>query len=106
MNIDLSALDGKVQNIEAINLNDGDNQVTNINLEDVMNITDNNNILTVDGGGSDTISLNTEGPDAEWSLGDFKTDAETGQTYQEYTGGEGDDTVTLNISTDIQVDQS
>ena len=107
MNIDLSALDGKVQNIEAINLNDGDNQISNINLEDVMNITDDNNILTVEGGDSDTIHLNTDTDgNGEWKLGDFKTDAETGDAHQEYTGGESDDTVTLNISTDIQVDQS
>ena len=106
MNIDLSALDGKVSNIESINLNDGDNQIADIKLEDVINITDDDNILRIEGGESDTIDLNTEGKDAEWSLGDFKTDAETGTSYQEYVGGEGDDTVTLDISTDIHIDES
>jgi hypothetical protein len=106
LNIDLSAIDDKVSNIEAINLNDGKNELSNIKLEDVISITDDDNILRIEGGENDTIELNTEGKDAEWSLGDFKTDAETGATYQEYIGGEGDDTVTLEISTEIHVDES
>jgi len=106
MNIDLSAISDKVSNIESINLNGGGNTLGDIKLEDVMSVTDDDNVLRVEGDNGDTIELNTQGKDAEWSLGDFKTDAETGTTYQEYTGGEGDSTVTIDVSTDIHVDNS
>jgi hypothetical protein len=105
MNIDLSVIDDKASNIEAINLNDGENQLSNIKLEDVINLTDDDNILRIEGGESDTVSLNTTGENAEWTLGDFKTTDElTGQTYDVYTND--DDTVTLEISTEIHVDES
>ena len=58
--------------------------------------------LRIDGDSTDRIELNGE----EWSLGEFKTDSETNQTYQEYTAGEGDATVTLEISTEIEVQDS
>ena len=69
-------------------------------------MTDTDNLLRIDGDSHDSIDLNTKGPDAEWTLGDFKTDAETGATYQEVTGVEEDVTVTLEISTDIHIDQN
>jgi len=106
MNIDLSAIDDKASNIESIDLNGQDNTLVDIKLEDVISITDDDNILRVEGDEGNTIELNTEGKDAEWSLGDFKTDAETGTTYQEYIGTDGDNTVSLEINTDIHVDES
>ncbi|MCW8896123.1 hypothetical protein [Sulfurimonas sp.] len=105
MNIDMSAISENISNIESINLADGSQHITSISIEDVMNITDVDNLLRIDGDNSDTINLNTQGPDAEWSLGNFKTDAETGQGYQEYTAGEGDSTVTLEISTDVDINE-
>ena len=38
--------------------------------------------------------------------GEFKTDSETGQVYQEVTGIENNQTVTLEISTQITIEES
>ncbi|MDD2789339.1 MAG: Ig-like domain-containing protein, partial [Sulfurimonas sp.] len=107
MNIDLGALESGVQNIEAIDLGQGEQNIS-LSLDDVLDITDVDNVLRIDGDAGDTINLDTldTGGSGEWTLGEFKTDLETGQTYQEYTGGEGDDTVTLEISTNITIEES
>ncbi|WP_455756579.1 hypothetical protein [Sulfurimonas sp.] len=105
MSIDFSALDDKISNIEVLDLGEGAQNITSLSTEDVLDVTDADNILRIDGDSSDSIDLNTEGPDAEWTLGDFKTDAETGNTYQEATGDIGGETITLEISTDITIDQ-
>ena len=107
MNIDLSAIENKVSNIESINLNDGNNELTNIHLEDVINVTDEENVLRIDGDSSNHIELDTQGDDAEWKLGDFKTDSETGNSYQEYTATDDDGSiVTIEVDSNIHVDES
>ncbi|WP_457746559.1 hypothetical protein [Sulfurimonas sp.] len=103
-NIDLSALDKDADDIETIKLGEGEQHITNISLEDVIELTENENILRIEGDEDDTISLNVN--EDEWQLGDFKTDSETGVTYQEVTGTVEDQTVTLEINTDIQIDQN
>ena len=100
MDIDLSALDDNISNIEVIDLGEGSQNITSLSIEDVLNITDTDNILRIDGDDSDTIDLDTE-----WTLGGFKTDAETGATYQEVTGVEDGQSITLEINTDIVIDQ-
>jgi len=108
MNIDFSALDGSISNIETINLGEGSQNITSISVEDVLEITSDSveHTLRIDGDESDSIDLNIGDSDSEWTLGGFKTDAETGEMYQEVTGGEGDSTVTLEISTDIEILES
>nr|WP_321265742.1 Ig-like domain-containing protein [uncultured Sulfurimonas sp.] len=108
VNIDMSALGENISNIESINLGDGTQNITSLHIENVLDMTGENdeNILRIDGDESDSINLNTSGDDAEWTLGNFKTDAETGEIYQEVTGGEGDRTVTLEISTDIEIHEN
>jgi len=72
-------------------------------------MSDENDTLRIDGDDTDHISLNTtsQGGSGEWTLGDFKTDAETGQTYQEYTGVSDDGSnVSIEINTQIHVDQN
>ncbi len=105
MDIDFSALSDNISNIETINLGDGAQNITSLSTEDVLNVTDTDNILRIDGDSSDSIELNTDGEDAEWTLGNFKTDEETGATYQEATGDVCGETVTMEISTDITIDQ-
>jgi len=106
MNIDFSVLDDNIANMEVINLGEGSQNITLLTVDDVLEMTDTDNILRIDGDASDSIELNTTGNDAEWTLGDFKTDAETGATYQEVTSVEGDSTVTLEISTNIEINES
>ncbi|MDQ7044393.1 MAG: cadherin repeat domain-containing protein, partial [Sulfurimonas sp.] len=102
MNIDLSALDDNISNIEVLDLATGTQNIS-LTVDDVLNVTDDDNILRIDGDSTDTISLGDEG---EWTLGDFKTDAETGASYQEVTGQADGQDITLEISTDITIDQS
>ncbi len=107
MDIDMSALDDNISNIERIDLDTGSQNIISLSTEDVLDMTDTDNILRIDGDSSDSIDLNTIGEDAEWTLGDFKTDTETAATYQEVTGTTDDGTqVTLEINTDVQIDQS
>ena len=106
MNIDMSALDDNISNIETINLDEGSQNITSLHIEDVLDVTDEDNILRIDGDSSDTIEIDVGGEDSEWKLGDFKTDAETGATYQEYIGVDGDDTVTVEVNTEIMIDQN
>ncbi|MCW8895397.1 MAG: DVUA0089 family protein, partial [Sulfurimonas sp.] len=107
MDVDLSALDGKVSNIEAINLGDGTQNITSITLEDVISVTD-SNVIRIDGDASDHISLDTTANGSgEWTLGDFQTESESGAVYDVYTGvtDSGLD-VTIEVNTQIQVDES
>ena len=114
MNIDFGGLSDNISNMETINLDTGTQNITNLSIADVMDMTDTDHVLRIDGdgavdadGNSDSISLNTTGADAEWTLGAFQTDAETGQGYQEYTGQDADGhDVTLEISTNVTIDES
>ncbi|MDQ7069077.1 MAG: hypothetical protein Q9M40_14550 [Sulfurimonas sp.] len=102
----MSGLSDSVKNIEVLNLGEGNQNVNSISLEDVLDMTDDNNILRIDGDSSDSITLNTDGKDAEWTLGDINTDSVTGESYQGVTGVENDTTVTLEINTEIFIDQN
>jgi hypothetical protein len=102
-NIDMGALGDNVKNIEAINLDTGTQNITNLTLSDVIDITDEDNVLRIDGDETDSVSLTTAiDGSGEWKLGDVVTDAQTGNTYQEVTSV--DDTVKLEINTEIQID--
>jgi hypothetical protein len=106
MNVDLGILSQMTEDLGNINLGDGAQEISSIALDDVLNITDTDNLLRIDGDSNDSLNLNTQGDDAQWSLGEFKTDTETGANYQEYTATDGDNTVTLEISTDVEVQES
>ncbi|MBD3823949.1 MAG: hypothetical protein IE916_05505, partial [Epsilonproteobacteria bacterium] len=105
MNIDMSALeDNSFSNFESIDLGEG-TQHLSLSLDDVLDMTDSDNLLRIDGEAGDTISLDTIADGVgEWTLGDFKTDLETGQTYQEVTGQVDDQTVTVEVSTNITIE--
>jgi hypothetical protein len=104
-NIDLSGLSENIQNIEAIDLGDMAQNVS-LSVEDVLDLTDSDNVLRIDGNEEDTLSLDTtKDGSGEWKLGDFQvTDSQTGATYDVYTNE--DNGVTIEVNTDIQVDQS
>jgi hypothetical protein len=121
-NIDLSNLEENVRKIDVNELNENENDVVDIKLEDVLDITGSDNILRIDGDKEDMISLdiidkevddqgNEDGQEqeddsGEWKLGDFKTDAESGDTYQEYIATSDDgSSVTIEVNTDIHVDE-
>jgi hypothetical protein len=109
MEIDFSALSDNISNIEVLNLGDGNQNVTSLTLEDVIDITDTNNTLRIDGTQGDEISLDTTADGSgEWTLGEsIVVDSDTNQSYNVYSGHDrnGSD-VTLEVSTNIQVDES
>ena len=101
--IDLSVLDPDSSSFDVLSLDKGKHDIS-ISLEDVMHITDEDNTLRIEGDKNDSVELTTDG-DTEWTLGDFLTDSETGNSYQEVVGTDGDITVTLEISTNIDLSE-
>ena len=106
--IDFSALSNSIDNIETLNLG-GVNQDVTLTLTDVVNITDSDNALRIDGLLGDMVHIDTNNVDTpndnnEWKFDEVVTDTQTGQTYNQYSSI--DNTVTLEISTNITVDES
>jgi hypothetical protein len=114
MNLDLGNLinNNGVTNMEAIDLGKG-SQTLSITLSDVLSETANDTVhsLTIDGDSQDKVTLesdsNNDGnADTTWTLGDFKTDAETGKQFQEVIGTSTEGhSVSLEINTQIHIDQ-
>ena len=99
-NIDFSGLDdGQLLNIEVIDMSGEGDQTIELELQDVMDITDGDNDLTIEGDEGDVVELNS----SEWSLGGHDVPSEdTGETYDVYTGIDDAD-VSLEIDTDVTV---
>jgi hypothetical protein len=95
--INLNAIDE--DNIDIIDLGTGTQDVT-LTLSDVLNITDDDNTLKIDTlpGDSDIVQIDTN----EWTL----SNSQSSNDYNVYTGLDDMDLVTLQISTQITVDES
>lgn len=90
--LDFSTLD-KIKNIEKIDLSSKDIK-GELSLEDVISMTDDNNILEISGEkGSDKIKLIS----SEWT----KNIGASNDEYSVYEGTSGSDTITLKITPDI-----
>ncbi|MDB2562024.1 hypothetical protein N9X61_00310 [Sulfurimonas sp.] len=107
--INFSALDDNISNMEIIHLSEGTQNVTSLTLNDVLNMSDDNNTIQItsdlddQGDKVDHITLDTKSDGSgEWTL----NDVETGKDYQEavYSDGAGID-ITLQISTNIIIDE-
>ena len=92
--INFDALSDNIKNIESIDLNQGNQEIT-LDLNDVMDMTDANNILQIEGDSGDEVKIDT----AKW---DRSVDVDN-NGFREYTSNE-DPTVTLKIDDDIKVD--
>ena len=97
-NIDFGALpDGKIKDIEKIDLENGKSQrLTNLTLEDVIEMTDSDNTLVIDGDATDIVNVPDafDQPPTQESI--------SGKTYDVYTYDNGTDpTVILKIDQDI-----
>lgn len=97
--IDFSTLDTIIKNFEVIDLtNDadtgttGDHSLTNLTLQDVFEMTDSNNTLTIHGDSGDTVTLSTS---AGWTLSSSSGGINT------YTGTYSGNSITLDIDTAI-----
>lgn len=90
-----SDLAANLDNIEILDLNvTGDNEITGLSLQDVLDMTDNNNVLTIDGDGDDVVELFGTG---DWST----TGVADINGYVSYTGSIAAETVTLKIEENI-----
>ena len=107
--IDFSSLSDVVSNIEAIELAQGNQNITSLTLDDVLDMTDESNTLRIEGDATDTLNLDTTADGSgEWTLGsNIVTDSDTGESYQEYTGiDNAGNNITLEVNTQIIVDES
>jgi Ca2+-binding RTX toxin-like protein len=98
------ALDfSNVSNIETIDLTDGSAEnITNISVQDVFDMTDDNNTLVINGdGGSDEVHLFNDGT-KEWTAGTAEDIG--GVTYDVYSYTDGIDTAVVKIQQDLTHD--
>lgn len=95
--IDFSSLVDDHNSLENIDLDNSTNQVASISLDDVLDMTDNTNELSIVGNDGDTLSIDTSSPTHTWT--------ETGSlgnnvfTYENTTG----DSITLTVDDQIDV---
>ena len=90
----------EIKNIENIDLTNNHTQEMNINLDDILDITDENHELKIFGDSTDKVVL--EGGDAKWSQqADYVSD--TGETFHVYQGTVGGSNVKVLIDDDVSV---
>ncbi|WP_428734478.1 VCBS domain-containing protein [Sulfuricurvum sp.] len=104
-NIDFTALNtsnNPVHNMEVIDLGEGaalggNHTLTNLSLQDVIDMTDTNNTLTIKGDGGDSVNIpTTTGTDYTMTQS-----SESGLDVYTYSSSSGDPTVVLKIETDV-----
>ncbi len=88
------------QNIEKVNI-ENNNQIdsSTLDVEDVIRITDDDNILEIIGDSGDEIGLTNESGDTAWEKSDEKVTTDDGDTFDVWTN----DNVTVYIDEDITV---
>lgn len=90
-NINFATLGNVLKNIEEIDLNaNGKNELTNITLQDVIDMTDDKNEIKIIGTGEDKVTLSSE-----WKLNTTLSDTD----FNVYSND--DETVKLKIQNDI-----
>jgi len=99
-NIDFSALNStanSIKNMEVIDLNvNGNHNLTNLSLQDVIDMTDINNTLTIIGDSADSVNV----PQASGNYSVAKA-TDGGFDVYTYSSNAGDPTVTVKIEQDI-----
>ncbi len=91
-----------IQNMEIIDLAGADHNVENLTVADIINMTDNDNVLTVYGDSGDNVSKPI-GSTETWTKESTGVDDGNGHTVDVYSVGDGSNTVTVNIEQDIVV---
>ncbi|MCK5294843.1 MAG: hypothetical protein KAJ49_09335, partial [Arcobacteraceae bacterium] len=94
--------DTSLTEINTIDMSDGDHEMTNIDINDVMDMTGESNTLTIFGDDEDVVTLDTD----TWSQGEDVTIGN--DTFATFSGNsvDGLEEVQLMIDTHVQVDQS
>jgi VCBS repeat-containing protein len=84
-----------ISNIERIDLTVGDHDILNLSVDDVLTMTDNDNLLEILGDNSDSVELTSDWRESG------NTVSQNGHTFTEYLNG--DDSVTLLIEDQVNV---
>jgi len=100
-NLDFSTI-SNLQNMEIIDLSGGDHAITNLDVADIINMTDADNVLTIYGDSGDSVSKPTGTPET-WTQTDTGVDDGNGHTVDVYNVSDGVNTVTVNIEQEIIV---
>lgn len=91
LNLDLADMRGKIDGIETIDLTGSGNNALNVNLMDVLNLSDTSNTLKIDGNASDSIT----------GLGNGWNDGGVSGDYHVYTRDAAIILVGINVTTDF-----
>uniref|UniRef100_UPI002593888F VWA domain-containing protein n=1 Tax=uncultured Psychrobacter sp. TaxID=259303 RepID=UPI002593888F len=95
--IDFSSFDSnKIDNMELIELGDGAQSLTNLKTSDVINMTDSNDTIFVDGDTADSVQLSGN----DWTNTN-NTTTQNGNTYDIYSFSDSNGTHNVMIDTDI-----
>ncbi|MEW8505220.1 MAG: Ig-like domain-containing protein, partial [Candidatus Thiodiazotropha sp.] len=92
--LDFSSI-SSIRNIERIDLTVGDHDILNLSVDDVLTMTDNDNLLEILGDNSDSVELTND-----WHASG-NTVTQNGHTFSEYLNA--DDSVTLLIEDQVNV---
>lgn len=85
----------QVSNIEEIDMTGmGDNSISSLSAQDVLDMTDSDNTLTLSGDDGDTVTLAAD----EWTE---DTEGSSASGYTTYTATVGSETVTLEVQTTL-----
>ena len=102
MNLDFSDanLDTIINNIEKIDLTDnGAHVISNLSLDDVLDMTEPGKMLTIDGLGTEDEVQTVD--KTGWTKDNSYTDTDASDGYNEYSYTNGTDSVTLKIDENI-----
>jgi hypothetical protein len=100
INLDFSDANmANIANIEKIDMADGQHEISNLSLDDVLDITDTNNTLIISGDDADAVnSVNTNG----WTKDTNHTDSDASDGFNEYVYDNGSgDSITLKVEENI-----
>ena len=94
--------DGLSSGLNTIDMSNGSHELTEVNINDVMDMTDEDNTLTILGDKNDSVTLDT---DTTWSKGEDVT--VDGNRFSTFTGGgnNGLEEVQILIDTAVHIDQ-
>ncbi|MCG8425938.1 MAG: VWA domain-containing protein, partial [Chromatiales bacterium] len=97
--LDFSAIaDGTIQNIEQIDLTAGNHDILNLSVADVLDITDNDNLLEILGDSADSVSLTSD-----WQATGNTVSNESGQSFTEYQDATGTTTLLIEDSVNVTI---
>ncbi len=99
--LDFSTI-ANIRNMETIDLAGADHSISDLTVEDIINMTDSDNVLSIYGDGGDSVSKPV-GTTETWTQAATGVDDGNGHTVDVYSVSDGANTVTVNIEQDIVV---